>query len=142
MLLLTVRFFFASAYAKNNNFQCSYDNTSKNEKSWLRFVVIDVHSIWKAVWVKTTEFWVHATTYKGLSCYFMKQRYLASQKTLIQSVPFLIPQSFPLLYVLFEGKNTDNGGVLVRGEGRARGEQGESQKDRWAWLKGTLFWCD
>ena len=71
---------------------------------------------------KTTEFWVYATTYKGLSCYFMKQRYLASQKTLIQSVPFLIPLSIPLLYV--KGKNIDNGGMPVRGEG----EQAERAK--------------
>ena len=51
MLLLTIRFFFASAKAKNNNFQCSYDNKSKKGKSSLRFVVIDVHSIKKAVGV-------------------------------------------------------------------------------------------
>ena len=129
MLLLTIRFFFASAKAKKkNNFQCSYDNKIKKEKSWLRFVVIDVHSIKKAVWVpqkkKTTEFWVYATIYKGLSCYFMKQRYLASQKTLIQSVPFLIPLSIPLLFIVCEGKNIDNRGVPVRGEG----EQAERVK--------------
>ena len=47
MLLLTIRFF-ASAYTKNNNFQCSYDNKSKKEKSWLLFVVIDVHSVLKS----------------------------------------------------------------------------------------------
>ena len=73
---------------------------------------------------KTTEFWVYATTYKGLSCYLKKQRYLASQKTLIKSVPFLIPLSIPLLYIVCEGKNIDNGGVPVRGEG----EQGERAK--------------
>ena len=65
--------------------------------------------------IKTTEFWVYATTYKGLSCYFMKQRYLASQRTLIQSVLFLITISIPLLYIVCEGKNIDNVGVPVRG---------------------------
>ena len=62
MLLLTIRFF-ASAYTKNNNFQCSYDNKSKKEKSWLRFVVIDVHSIWKAVWVPQKNDWISSLRY-------------------------------------------------------------------------------
>ena len=75
---------------------------------------------------KTTEFWVYATTYKGLSCYFYKaENILASQKTLIQSVPFLIPLSIPLLYIVCEGKKIlIMGGVPVRGEG----EQGERAK--------------
>ena len=71
---------------------------------------------------KTTEFRVYATTYKGLSCYFMKQRHLASQKIFIQLVPFLILLSIPLLYIVCE-ENIDNGGVFVRG-----GEQGERAK--------------
>ena len=48
-------------------------------------------------------------------CYFMKQRYLASQRTLIQSALFLITISIPLLYIVCEGKNIDNVGVSVRG---------------------------
>ena len=72
---------------------------------------------------KTTEFRVYATTYKGLSCYFMKQRHLASQKTFIQLVPFMILLSIPLLYIVCEGKNIDTGGVFVRGE------QGERAKN-------------
>ena len=59
---------------------------------------------------KTTEFWVYATTYKCLSCYFMKQGYLASQKTLIQSVPFPDPISVQLLYIVCKGK------ILIMGE--------------------------
>ena len=40
---------------------------------------------------KTTEFWVYATTHKGLSCYFTKQRYLASQKNINSIGPFSDP---------------------------------------------------
>ena len=40
------------------------------------------------------------------------------------AIPFLIPLSIPLLYIVCEGKNIDNGGVPVRGEG----EQGERAK--------------
>ena len=91
---------------------------------------------------KTTEFWVYATTYKGLSCYFMKQIYLASQKTLIQSVHFLIPLSIPLLYIVNEGKNIDNRGVPVRGLGGGRARWGSQKDIIWAWLNWTLFLCD
>ena len=90
--------------------------------SWYEMLAIEFEKRFEYL-RKTTEFWVYATTYKGLSCYFSKQRYLASQKTLIQSVPFLIPLSIPLLYIVCEGKNIDNGGVSVR-----EGEQGERAK--------------
>ena len=55
---------------------------------------------------------------------FYEAEIFSFSKTLIQSVPFLIPLSIPLLFILCEGKNIDNGGVPVRGEG----EQGERAK--------------
>ena len=118
--------------------KCSCDNKSKRKSSdcgLLSLTCIQFEKRFEYL-RKTTEFWVYATTYtKGLSCYFMKQRYLAYQKT---SVSFLIPLSIPLLYTVCEGK------ILLMGEclwggGRARWE---SQKDRRAWLNVTLFLCD
>ena len=55
---------------------------------------------------------------------FFEAEIFSFSKILIQSVPFLIPLSIPLLYIVCEGKHIDNGGVAVRGEG----EQGERAK--------------
>ena len=93
--------------------KCSCDNKSKRKSfdcGLLSLTCIQFEKRFEYL-RKTTEFWVYATTYmKGLSCYFMKQRYLAYQKTLIQSVSFLIPLSIPLLYTVCEGK------ILLMGE--------------------------
>ena len=71
---------------------------------------------------------------------FSKQRYLVSQKTLIQSVPFLIPLSIPLLYIVCEGKNIDNGGVPVRGGGRE--SKVREPRRQMGLIKWNLYLCD
>ena len=38
---------------------------TKTKKSRLRFVIIDVHSIWKAVWVPKKDDWILSLRYKG-----------------------------------------------------------------------------
>ena len=55
---------------------------------------------------------------------FYEAEIFSFSKTWIQSAPVLIPLSIPLLYIVCEGKNIDNGGVPVKGEG----EQGERAK--------------
>ena len=71
-----------------------------------------------------------------------RDRYLASQKNINSIGPFnfLIPLSIPLLYIVCEGKNIDNGGVPVRGEG----EQGERAKktDGLDQMKPLFMWLN
>ena len=67
---------------------------------------------------KTTDFWVYATTYKGLSCYIMKQKYLAFQKNYFNRS--LSSSLFLFHSIVYEGKVPDNGGVPVRGFNKER----------------------
>ena len=69
---------------------------------------------------------------------FYEAEIFSFSKTLIQSVPFLIPLSIPLLYIVCEGKNIDNRGVPVRGEG----EQGERARRQMGLIKWNLYLCD
>ena len=57
--------------------------------------------------------------------FFYEAEIFSFSKNINSIGPFpVIPLSIPLLYIVCEGKNIDNGGVPVRGEG----EQGERAK--------------
>ena len=70
---------------------------------------------------------------------FFEAEIFSFSKTLIQSVPFLIPLSIPLLYIVCEGKNIDNGGVPVRGEGESKVREPRRQMGLIKW---NLYLCD
>ena len=46
---------------------------------------------------------------------FYEAEIFSFSKNINQSVPFLIPISIPLVYIVCEGKNINNGGVPVMG---------------------------
>ena len=103
---------------------------AKTKKSRLRFVIIDVHSIWKSVWVGylRKNNWILSLRYnlQRSVMLFHEAEIFSFEKNIISSGPFPDP---PFYYtgrpIVCEGKVPDNGGV----PGGEQGERGERAKN-------------
>ena len=105
----------------------------QKEKSWLGFVVTDVHSIWKTVWVPQKNDWILSLRYnlQRSIMLFYEAEIFSFSKNINSIGPFPDPPIYSTIVYCMWRKNIDNGGVPVRGER----EQGERAKQtRWTWL--------